>query len=361
MVGAVAQKPRLGWLLRLLPGPPPSSRNLVARTEMALLESQSSTRAFADTLRHDWTRDEVRALFDMPLSELIFRAQTVHREFFDPSAVQMSTLLSIKTGGCPEDCAYCPQSAHYDTGLGVEKLMPIEQVLAEARAARDAGAGRFCMGAAWRSPKDRDLDRVCAMIEGVKALGLETCVTLGMLTAPQAQKLKGAGLDYYNHNLDTSPDFYGKIISTRTYEDRLQTLAHVRAAGIHVCCGGIVGMGESRSDRVGMIQTLANLPVHPESVPINMLVRVAGTPLANATPLDTIEFVRTIAVARITMPCSMVRLSAGRETMSEEAQALCFLAGANSIFCGPKLLTTPNPQRDRDEALMGRLGMQPMA
>jgi biotin synthase len=328
---------------------------------MALLESHSSTRASADTLRHDWTPDEVRALFDMPLSELTFRAQTVHREFFDPSAVQMSTLLSIKTGGCPEDCAYCPQSAHYDTGLGAEKLMAIEQVLAEARAARDAGASRFCMGAAWRSPKDRDLDRVCAMIEGVKALGLETCVTLGMLTAPQAQKLKGAGLDYYNHNLDTSPDFYGKIISTRTYEDRLQTLAHVRAAGIHVCCGGIVGMGESRADRVGMIQTLANLPVHPESVPINMLVRVAGTPLADATPLDTIEFVRTIAVARITMPCSMVRLSAGRETMSEEAQALCFLAGANSIFCGPKLLTTPNPQRDRDEALMGRLGMQPMA
>jgi biotin synthase len=333
----------------------------MAGTEMALLEPQSSTHNFADLPRHDWTPDEVRALFDLPLSELIFRAQTVHREFFDLSTVQMSTLLSIKTGGCPEDCAYCPQSAHYDTGLGAEKLMPTEQVLAEARAARDAGASRFCMGAAWRSPKDRDLDRVCAMIEGVKALGLETCVTLGMLTAPQAQKLKGAGLDYYNHNLDTSRDFYGKIISTRTYEDRLQTLAHVRAAGIHVCCGGIVGMGETRADRIGMIQTLANLPVHPESVPINMLVRVAGTPLADATPLDTIEFVRTIAVARITMPCSMVRLSAGRETMSEEAQALCFLAGANSIFCGPKLLTTPNPQRDRDEALMGRLGMQPMA
>ena len=330
-------------------------------TEMALLQPQSSTRTFADFPRHDWTHDEVGALFDLPLSELIFRAQTVHREIFDPSAVQMSTLLSIKTGGCPEDCAYCPQSAHYDTGLDADKLMPLEQVLTEARAARDAGASRFCMGAAWRSPKDRDLDRVCNMVEGVKALGLETCVTLGMLTGQQAQKLKGAGLDYYNHNLDTSPDFYGKIISTRTYEDRLQTLAHVRAAGIHVCCGGIVGMGESRADRVGMIQTLANLPVHPESVPINMLVRVAGTPLADATPLDTIEFVRTIAVARITMPRSMVRLSAGRETMSQEAQALCFLAGANSIFCGPKLLTTPNPQRDRDEALMGRLGMQPMA
>ncbi len=317
-------------------------------------------RSFAELARHDWTHDEVRALFDLPLSDLIFRAQTVHREFFDPSTVQMSTLLSIKTGGCPEDCAYCPQSAHYETGLDAEKLMPLDEVLAEARAARDAGASRFCMGAAWRSPKDRDLDRVCAMIAGVKALGLETCVTLGMLTGPQAQKLKGAGLDYYNHNLDTSPDFYGKIISTRTYDDRLQTLAYVRAAGIHVCCGGIVGMGETREDRIGMIQTLANLPVHPESVPINMLVRVAGTPLAEAAPLDTIEFVRTIAVARITMPRSMVRLSAGRETMSEEAQALCFLAGANSIFCGPKLLTTPNPQRDRDQALMDRLGMQPM-
>ena len=231
---------------------------------MALLDPQSSTRTFADLPRHDWTHDEVRALFDLPLSDLIFRAQTVHREFFDPSAVQMSTLLSIKTGGCPEDCAYCPQSAHYDTGVDAEKLMPLDKVLAEARAARDAGASRFCMGAAWRSPKDRDLDRVCAMIEGVKALGLETCVTLGMLTEPQAQKLKEAGLDYYNHNLDTSPDFYGKIISTRTYDDRLETLEHVRAAGIHVCCGGIVGMGETREDRIGMIQTLANLPVHPE-------------------------------------------------------------------------------------------------
>ena len=328
---------------------------------MALLEPQSPIRAFDDSLRHDWTRDEVRALFELPLSDLIFRAQTIHREFFDPSAVQMSTLLSIKTGGCPEDCAYCPQSAHYDTGVDAEKLMPLDKVLAEARAARDGGASRFCMGAAWRSPKDRDLDRVCGMIEGVKALGLETCVTLGMLTEPQAQKLKKAGLDYYNHNLDTSPDFYGKIISTRTYDDRLETLEHVRAAGIHVCCGGIVGMGETREDRIGMIQTLANLPVHPESVPINMLVRVAGTPLAEAAPLDTIEFVRTIAVARITMPRSMVRLSAGRETMSEETQALCFLAGANSIFCGPKLLTTPNPKRDRDQALMDRLGLQPMA
>jgi biotin synthase len=332
----------------------------MARIEMALLETQSPIRASDDPVRHDWSRDELRALFELPLSELIFRAQAIHRQCFDPSAVQMSTLLSIKTGGCPEDCAYCPQSAHFDTGVEAGKLMPLDQVLAEARAARDAGASRFCMGAAWRSPKDRDLDRVCAMIEGVKEIGLETCVTLGMLTQPQARKLKAAGLDYYNHNLDTSPDFYGKIISTRTYEDRLETLENVRGAGINVCCGGIVGMGETRDDRIGMIQTLANLPVHPESVPINMLVRIAGTPLADSAPLDIIEFVRTIAAARITMPRSMVRLSAGRETMSEEAQALCFLAGANSIFCGPKLLTTPNPDRDRDRNLMDRLGLSPM-
>jgi biotin synthase len=309
---------------------------------------------------HDWAREELRALFDLPLSELLFRAQSIHRENFDPAAVQISTLLSIKTGGCPEDCAYCPQSAQYDTGVPAEKLMPLDAVLAEARAARAAGAGRFCMGAAWRSPKDRDLDAVCAMVEGVKALGLETCATLGMLTAAQAGKLKVAGLDYYNHNLDSSPEFYGEIITTRTYDDRLQTLEYVRAAGIHVCCGGIVGMGETREDRVGMITTLANLPVHPESVPINMLVRVAGTPLGDAPALDPLEFVRTVAVARITMPKSMVRLSAGRESMSEEVQALCFLAGANSIFCGPKLLTTPNPERDRDRELMDRLGLSPM-
>ena len=309
---------------------------------------------------HDWAREELRALFDLPLSELLFRAQSIHRENFDPAAVQISTLLSIKTGGCPEDCAYCPQSAQYDTGVPAEKLMPLDAVLAEARAARAAGAGRFCMGAAWRSPKDRDLDAVCAMVEGVKALGLETCATLGMLTAAQAGKLKVAGLDYYNHNLDSSPEFYGEIITTRTYDDRLQTLEYVRAAGIHVCCGGIVGMGETREDRVGMITTLANLPVHPESVPINMLVRVAGTPLGDTPALDPLEFVRTVAVARITMPKSMVRLSAGRESMSEEVQALCFLAGANSIFCGPKLLTTPNPERDRDRELMDRLGLSPM-
>ena len=299
----------------------------------------------------------MRALFDLPFSELIFRAQSIHRQHFDPAEVQLSTLLSIKTGGCPEDCAYCPQSAQYATGVRAEKLMPLDTVLAQARAARDAGAGRFCMGAAWRSPKERDLDAVCTMVEGVKALGLETCVTLGMLDAAQAVKLKASGLDYYNHNLDTSPEFYGEIITTRTYQDRLETLEHVRAAGINVCCGGIVGMGETREDRVGMIAALANLPVHPQSVPINMLVRVTGTPLADAPLLDPIEFVRTIAVARITMPRSMVRLSAGREGMSTETQALCFLAGANSIFCGPKLLTTPNPEHDRDRALMDRLGL----
>ena len=326
---------------------------------MSIGEAQALTLTQGVPPRHNWTRAELRALFDLPLAELVFRAQSVHRENFDPAAVQISTLLSIKTGGCPEDCAYCPQSARYDTGVRAEKLMPLDAVLAEARAAREAGAGRFCMGAAWRSPKERDLEAVCAMVEGVKALGLETCATLGMLTAAQAGKLKAAGLDYYNHNLDSSPEFCGEIITTRTYEDRLQTLDHVRAAGIHVCCGGIVGMGETREDRVGMIATLANLPVHPESVPINMLVRVAGTPLADAPTLDPIEFVRTIAVARIAMPRSVVRLSAGREAMSEETQALCFLAGANSLFCGPKLLTTPNPERDRDRALMDRLGLSP--
>ena len=327
---------------------------------MSIAESDCSTTANAVPPRHDWTREALRALFELPLPELIFRAQSVHREHFDPAAVQISTLLSIKTGGCPEDCAYCPQSARYETGVRAEKLMPLDAVLAEARAAQQAGASRFCMGAAWRSPKERDLDHVCDLVEGVKELGMETCVTLGMLTATQAQKLKASGLDYYNHNLDSSPEFYGKIITTRTYEDRLETLEHVRAAGIHVCCGGIVGMGEDRADRIGMIAALANLPAHPESVPINMLVRVAGTPLADAPTLEPIEFVRTIAVARIAMPRSMVRLSAGREDMSEETQTLCFLAGANSIFYGPKLLTTPNSAQDRDRALMDRLGLSPM-
>jgi len=304
----------------------------------------------------------VCALFDLSFPELMFRAQSVHRQNFDPAEVQISTLLSIKTGGCPEDCAYCPQSARYDTGVRAEKLMALDAVLAEARAAKAAGASRFCMGAAWREPKDRDLDNVCAMVKAVRALGLETCATLGMLSAEQARRLKASGLDYYNHNLDTSPEFYEKIITTRTYRDRLETLEHVREAGIHVCCGGIVGMGETREDRIGMIATLASLPAHPESVPINMLVRVAGTPLADGQEqkLDALEFVRTVAAARIAMPRSVVRLSAGREDMSEETQALCFLAGANSIFYGPKLLTTPNPGRDRDRDLMERLGLGPM-
>jgi len=311
-------------------------------------------------IRHDWTREEVRALFELPFPELMFRAQEVHRRFFDPTQVQVSTLLSIKTGGCPEDCAYCPQSAHHDTGLKASKLMAVEKVLEEARAAKEAGASRFCMGAAWRSPKDHDLETVCAMVEGVKAMGMETCVTLGMLDTLQAKRLKEAGLDYYNHNLDTSPEFYGEIISTRTYQDRLNTLDNVRSAGINVCAGGIVGMGERREDRVGLITTLATLPKHPESVPINLLVQVEGTPLKGEAALDPFEFVRTIAVARITMPASMVRLSAGREDMNEEMQALCFLAGANSIFYGPKLLTTANPAADRDKALMDKLGMSPM-
>jgi biotin synthase len=311
--------------------------------------------------RHDWTRDQVRALFALPFPDLMFQAQSVHRMHFDPRAVQISTLLSIKTGGCPEDCAYCPQSASYETGVAADKLMSCDAVLAQARAAKDAGASRFCMGAAWRSPKDRDLDQVCAMVNGVKALGLETCATLGMLTPAQAQRLKSAGLDYYNHNLDTSPEYYGAIITTRTYQDRLDTLACVRDAGIRVCCGGIVGMGESAEDRIGMIATLASLPAHPESVPINMLVRVAGTPLAGGEAIDPIDFVRTIAAARIAMPKSVVRLSAGREDMSAETQALCFLAGANSIFYGPKLLTTPNPAPDRDRHLLDRLGLVPLA
>jgi len=327
---------------------------------MSLATDDSSTLPGLCRVRHDWTRAEIGALFDLPFPELIFRAQSIHRQYFDPAEVQISTLLSIKTGGCPEDCAYCPQSARYDTGIHAEKLMALDAVVAEARAAKSAGASRFCMGAAWRSPKDSDLARVCAMVEAVKGLGLETCATLGMLSAAQAQELKRSGLDYYNHNLDTSPEFYGEIITTRVYRDRLETLAQVRDAGIHVCCGGIVGMGETRADRIGMIVALAALPAHPESVPINMLVRVAGTPLADQLPLDSFEFVRTVAVARITMPRSVVRLSAGREDMSEETQALCFLAGANSIFYGPKLLTTPNPERDRDRVLMDKLGLSPM-
>lgn len=339
------------------------STPVATRTSRPALESRLGSKPVAYQLgevRHSWTRDEVRAIYELSLPDLIFQAQTVHRLYFDPAEVQISTLLSIKTGGCPEDCGYCPQSSHYETGLPASKLMEVEKVLAEARAAKASGAARFCMGAAWRSPKDRDLDTVCAMIEGVKSLGMESCVTLGMLSPAQAIRLKKSGLDYYNHNVDTSPEFYGKIITTRTFADRLDTLANVREAGINVCCGGIVGMGEGEDDRVGMIQALASLPSHPESVPINMLVQVEGTPLKNVKKLDHIDFVRTVATARITMPRSMVRLSAGREEMSDELQAMCFLAGANSIFYGEKLLTTPNPGQDHDMGLLDRLGMRPM-
>ena len=311
-------------------------------------------------LRHDWQRDELLALMDLPLPELLFQAASVHRQHFDPSQVQVSTLLSVKTGGCPEDCAYCPQAQRYQTGVDAQKLMSTEAVLDKARQAKAAGASRFCMGAAWRSPKDRDIPKVAAMIAGVKALGLETCATLGMLSEPQAEALKAAGLDYYNHNLDSAPEFYGQIVQTREYQDRLDTLAHVRQAGMKTCCGGIVGMGETREQRAGLLQALANLPAHPDSVPINRLVQVPGTPLHGTVGLDPFEFVRTIAVARIAMPQSMVRLSAGRETMSDELQALCFAAGANSIFYGEKLLTTGNPDVERDQALFARLGLQPM-
>ncbi len=309
-------------------------------------------------LRHDWDAAEVRALMALPFPELMFRAQVTHRAHHDPCAVQISTLLSIKTGGCPEDCAYCPQSALHESPMKASRLMAVDAVLAEARAAKAAGASRFCMGAAWRSPKDHDLEAVCTMVEGVRALGMESCVTLGMLDQGQAGRLRDAGLDYYNHNLDTSPEFYGSVITTRTYQERLDTLAHVREAGIAVCCGGIVGMGETVEDQAGLIATLASLPRHPESVPINMLVRVANTPLAEAASVDPIDFVRVIAAARITMPASHVRLSAGREGMSDETQALCFLAGANSIFYGERLLTTPNPTANRDMVLIGLLGMR---
>ena len=311
-------------------------------------------------LRHDWSRAEVLALLDLPFPELMARAGQVHREHFDPREVQVSTLLSIKTGGCPEDCAYCPQAARYDTGLKAHKLLELDDVVARAAAAKAAGATRFCMGAAWRSPKAKDLAKVAQMVGAVKALGMETCATLGMLGPGQAETLKGAGLDYYNHNLDSAPEFYGDIIHTREYQDRLDTLAQVRGAGLKTCCGGIVGMGESREQRAGLLQTLANLPEHPGSVPINRLVQVEGTPLHGTALLDPFEFVRTIAVARLLMPRSMVRLSAGRAEMSEELQALCFLAGANSIFYGEKLLTTGNPDVEADQALFARLGLVPM-
>ena len=309
--------------------------------------------------RSDWTRSEVAALFDLPFNDLLFMAQSIHRLNFDPNEVQVSTLLSIKTGACPEDCAYCPQSTRYDTGLEVEQLMEVEKVLNEARAAKAAGSTRFCMGAAWRSPKDRDMPAVLAMVKGVKELGLETCMTLGMLKPEQASALSDAGLDYYNHNLDTSPEYYRDIITTRTYQDRLDTLHHVREAGINVCSGGIVGMGESVDDRVGLLLQLANMPEHPQSVPINQLVRVEGTPLADEEDFDSFDFIRTIAVARIMMPRSYVRLSAGRETMNEEMHALAYFAGANSIFYGEKLLTTPNPEANQDLDLFDRLGIAP--
>jgi biotin synthase len=309
-------------------------------------------------LRHDWSRDEALALLELPFNDLLLRAQTIHRAHFDPNQVQVSTLLSIKTGACPEDCGYCSQSARHETGLERERLLALEEVIASARAAKEDGATRFCMGAAWRNPTDRNLDQVIAMVEAVSDLGLQTCVTLGMLTGPQARRLKAAGLDYYNHNLDTSPEFYGQVITTRTYQDRLETLGHVREAGLKTCSGGILGMGESRADRAGLLCQLANLPAHPESVPINLLVQVEGTPLHGTSPLDGLEFVRTVAAARILMPRSYVRLSAGRSQMSDELQALCYFAGANSVFYGERLLTTPNAESDRDRDLFGRLGLR---
>lgn len=310
-------------------------------------------------VRNNWSRDEVIALFELPFNDLLFQAQTVHRQHFNPNEVQLSTLLSIKTGACPEDCKYCPQSARYDTGLEKEKLMQIEQVIEAAKAAKASGSSRFCMGAAWRSPHDRDIPAIEAMIKEVKSLGLETCMTLGMLSENQADKLSDAGLDYYNHNLDTSKEFYGDIITTRTYQDRLDTLANVRNSGMKVCSGGIVGMGEEQKDRAGLLMGLANLPKQPDSVPINMLVKVAGTPMESEEDLDPFEFLRTIAVARIMMPKSYVRLSAGREEMNEQMQAMAFMAGANSIFYCDKLLTTPNPKANSDMQLLNRLGISP--
>jgi biotin synthase len=309
-------------------------------------------------IKNDWTKPEIISLMTKPFNDLIYQAQQVHRENFDPNVVQLSTLMNIKTGGCPEDCAYCPQSAHYDAGVNAEKLLELDAVLEQAKAAKESGASRFCMGAAWRQPKQRDLEKVIAMVEAVKKTGMETCVTLGMLEKGQAQELKSAGLDYYNHNLDSSPEFYSKIISTRDYQERLDTIEHVRDAGINVCCGGIIGMGEEVNDRAGLLMSLANMDVQPESVPINMLVQVEGTPLDETEDLDPIDFVRVIASARIMMPASYVRLSAGRSEMTEEMQALCLLAGANSIFYGEKLLTTDNPQLAEDQRLFERLGVQ---
>jgi len=326
---------------------------------MSLMPVSRPFAAPQGVVRSNWTRDEVEALFALPFNDLIFEAQRIHRENFDPNEVQVSTLLSIKTGACPEDCAYCPQSVRYDTGLEREALMEVESVVEQAKNAKASGATRFCMGAAYRSPKDKQLDFIIQMVKGVKELGMETCCTLGMLTEDQAVKLKEAGLDYYNHNIDTSPEYYKDIITTRTFEDRLNTLENVRSAGMNVCSGGIIGMGEGLTDRAGMLQVLASMTKHPESVPINQLVKVAGTPLDKEEDLDPIEFVRTIAVARILMPQSHVRLSAGRTEMSDEMQALCFFAGANSIFYGEKLLTTPNPESNHDMELFARLGIRP--
>ncbi|MHB8530463.1 MAG: biotin synthase BioB [Caulobacteraceae bacterium] len=311
--------------------------------------------------RDDWTLAEVEALYELPFTELVFRAAAVHRRWFDPAEVQISRLLSVKTGGCPEDCGYCSQSAHFDTGVAASRLLDLEVVVAEATRAKAGGAQRFCMGAAWRELKDRDLPKVCAMVGAVKALGMETCATLGMISQGQARALKDAGLDYYNHNLDTGPDYYRTVTTTRTYQERLDTLTRVRAAGIGACCGGIVGMGESRADRIGLLHALATLPAHPESLPINALIPIAGTPLGRSPPLDPLEFVRTIAVARLVCPKAVVRLSAGRDAMSREQQALCFLAGANSIFIGAKLLTAANPSLDEDTRLLGDLGLRPMS
>lgn len=312
-------------------------------------------------LRHNWTLDEVRALFNQPFNDLLFQAQTVHRQHFNPNEVQVSTLLSIKTGACPEDCKYCPQSGHYNTGLDKEKLMEVQKVLKAAAEAKAIGSTRFCMGAAWKHPSAKDMPYVLEMVKGVKALGLETCMTLGILSEEQTMALADAGLDYYNHNLDTSPEFYGNIITTRTYADRLKTLSYVRDAGMKICSGGILGMGESLDDRLGLLIQLANLPEHPESVPINMLVKVAGTPLENVEDVDSFDFIRTLAVARILMPKSHVRLSAGREQMNEQMQSLAFFAGANSIFYGEKLLTTGNPDAEKDMRLFARLGIRPEA
>ncbi len=312
------------------------------------------------TLRHDWTLEEARVVHDAPFNDLLFRAHVIHRQNFDPNKVQKSKLLSIKTGGCAEDCGYCSQSAHHNSGLKASKLMEVERVVNEARKARDAGATRYCMGAAWREPKARDMDSVVAMVEGVKALGLETCMTLGMLSHDDVGRLKHAGLDYYNHNIDTSERFYPEVINTRTFKDRLDTLEQVREAGINVCSGGILGMGEQSEDRVDMIRTLANLPEHPQSVPINMLIPIKGTPLADVEPLDAIQFVRAVALARILMPRTFVRLSAGRTDMSDETQALCFFAGANSIFVGDTLLTADNPDENTDATLFNKLGLEPL-